>query len=262
MTLMRRTAIMFALVLAGVALLGCGKGPYTGSTATIGAIATDGGHGSHRGAGSPTRAQALAFARAVNLTAADVPGFTRSHKQNSESAAERRLQAQLRSCAGAAGTSALRRSRGAVAEMSSPNFELHRGIIALTVSSEVTVAHTAAAAAATLAAVRNPRLRVCFSRYLSALLKSQHYPGATVVGVSIASGTPPAPGTTGGFGWRVTATLAIRTIHISFYFDILGFVEGPTQVTLTSSGTVRPFPAQAQEQLYRQLLTRARAHRL
>jgi hypothetical protein len=258
---MRRTAITFALLLAGVALLGCGKGPYTGSTATI-AAAARGDRGSHRDGHSPTRAQARAFARAVNLTAADVPGFTRSHKQNSESAAERRLQSRLRSCAGAAGTSALRRSRGALAEMSSPDFELHRGILALTVSSEVTVAHTAAAAAATLAAVRNPRLRACFSRYLSSLLKSQHYPGATVVGVSIASGTPPAPGTTGGFGWRVTATLAIRTIHISFYFDILGFVEGPSQVTLTSSGTVRPFPAKAQEQLYGQLLTRARAHRL
>jgi hypothetical protein len=262
MALMRRTAIMFALVLAGVPLSACGKGPYTGSTATTGAGATHGGHNTHRGGRSPTQAQALAFAHAVNLTAADVPGFTRSHKQNSESAAERRLQSQLRSCAGAVGTSALGRSHGTLAEASSPDFELHRGILALTVSSEVTVAHTSAAAAATLAAVRNPRLRACFSRYLSSLLKSQHYPGATVIGVSIASGTPPAPGTTGGFGWRVTATLAIRTIHISFYFDILGFVEGPSQVTLTSSGTVRPFPARAQEQLYSELLTRARSHKL
>ncbi len=255
---MRSAAILLALILPCALLVGCGKGDYTGATATTStAHAAKAPHGH-----SPTQAQALAFAQFVNLTAADVPGFTRSHKQKSESATERRLQQQLRSCGGAAGARALQSTRGTLAEASSPNFELHRGILALTVSSEVSVAHTSAQAAATLAAIRSPRLRACFSHYLSSLLKSQHYSGATVVGVSIASGSPPAPGTTGGFGWRVTATLAIRGIHVSFYFDILGFIDGAAQVTLDSSGTVRPFPARAQEQLYSELLTRARAHRL
>ena len=260
---MRRTAILLALVLAGAALSACGKGAYTGaSSPTATAAHGDNDHHAHHGR-SPTRAQALAFAHAVNLTAADVPGFAPAHKPEHESAAERRLQRQLRSCGGAVGARPLQHSRGALAEVSSPDFELKRGILALSVSSEVTVAHTSAEAAATLAAIRSPRVRACFSRYLSALLKSQqHSPGETVLGVSIASGTPPAPGTTGGFGWRVTARLAIRAIPISLYFDILGFVEGPAQVTLTSSGTVRAFPARAQEQLYSQLLTRARSHRL
>jgi hypothetical protein len=258
MALMRRAAILLALLPACAPLSACGKGDYTGATVT-----TSTAHAAKAPrANSPTNAQALAFAHAVNLTAADVPGFTPSHKQNSESAAERRLQQQLRDCGGAAGERALQHSRGTLAEASSPDFELHRGVLALTVSSEVSVSHTSAEAAATLAAIRSPRLRACFSRYLSSLLKSQHYSGATVVGVSIASGSPPAPGTTGGFGWRVTATLAIRGIHVSFYFDILGFIDGPAQVTLDSSGTVRPFPARAQEQLYSQLLARARAHSL
>jgi hypothetical protein len=262
MACMRRTAILLALVSSCAVLSACGKGAYTGAgvpTAITGATAT---HGAAPHGHSSTRARALAFAHAVNLTAADVPGFTISHKHEHESAAERRLQQQLRNCGGAAGASAPRHSQGTLAEVSSPDFELKRGILALSVSSEVTVEHTSAQAAATLAAIRSPRVRACFSRYLSALLKSQPHPGATVLGVSIASGTPPAPGTTGGFAWRVTATLAVRTIHISFYLDILGFVDGPAQVTLTSSGTVRPFPARAQEQLYSELLTRARAHRL
>jgi hypothetical protein len=268
MPLMRRTAPPLALVLACALLSACGKGAYTGaasssSSSAGGSSAHSATHGDKAGRGSPpSRARALAFARAVNLTAADVPGFTPSHKPNGESPAERRLQQQLRSCGGAAGAGALKRSQGALVEASSPDFELHRSVLALSVSSEVAVAHTSAQAAATLAAIRNPRLRACFSRYLSSLLKSQHYPGAQVLGVSIAAGTPPAPGTAGGFAWRVTATLAIRTIHISFYFDILGFIDGPAQVTLTSSGTVRPFPARAQEQLYSQLLARARAQKL
>jgi hypothetical protein len=260
MALMRRTAILLGLVLSCALLSACGKGAYTGAASTAGATATHGAKAPHHR--SPTHAQALAFARVVNLTATDVPGFTPSHKHNGESPAERRLQQQLRSCGGAVGARALRHSRGTLAEASSPDFELHRGVLALTVSSEVSVAHTSAEAAATLAAIRSPRLRACFSRYMSSLLKSQHYPGATVLGVSIASGAPPAPGTTGGFGWRVTATLAIRGIHISFYFDILGFIDGPAQVTLDSSGTVQPFPSKAQEQLYSQLLARARSHRL
>jgi hypothetical protein len=261
MARMRRTAILLALVPSCALLSACGKGAYTGNASTAGATSTHGAKAPH--GRSPTHARALAFARAVNLTAADVPGFTPTHKQNGESAAERRLQRQFRNCGGAAGGRALQRSPGALVEASSPHFELKRGILALSVSSEVSVAHTSAEAEASLAAIRSPRVRACFSRYLSSLLKAeQHAPGETVVGVSIASGTPPAHGTTGGFGWRVTATLAIRGIHISLYFDILGFVDGPSQVTLTSSGTVRPFPAKAQEQLYSELLTRARARRL
>jgi len=261
MALMRRAAILLALILPCALLAACGKGDYTGAASTTtDATAT---HGDAHHAGSPTHAQALAFAHVVNLTAADVPGFTASHKPEHESATERRLQQQLRSCGGAAGARALQHSQGTLVEASSPHFELKRGILALGVSSEVNVAHTSAEADGVLAATRSPRVRACFSHYLSSLLKAeQHAPGETVVGVSIASGTPPARGTTGGFGWQVTATLAIRGIHISLYFDILGFVDGPSQVTLTSSGTVRPFPARAQEQLYSELLTRARAHRL
>jgi hypothetical protein len=262
---MRRTAILLALVLAGALLSACGKGAYAGaaSTASTGVTATHGAHAPAHHGSSPTHAQALAFAHAVNLTAEDVPGFTSSPKPEHESATERRLQQQLSGCGGAAGARALGHSQGALVEASSPYFQLKRGILALSVSSEVSVAHTAAEADAALAAIRSPRVRACLSRYLSSLLKSeQQAPGETVVGVSIASGTPPAPGTTGGFGWRVTATLAIRGIHVSLYFDVLGFVDGPSQVTLESSGTVRPFPARAQEQLYSQLLTRARSHRL
>jgi len=254
---MRRTAILLALVLSGATLLAaCGKG---GSASTASRSPAAGFPHTATTRGSPTRAQALAWAHAVNLTAADVPGFTATPKEHSETASERRLKPELVSCAGARGSRALLRSQSTLAEAGSPDFELHHGILDLTVSSEVSVDKTDAEAAATLTAVHSARLRACFTRYLSQLLKSQRYGGA-VTGVSIASGTPPASGTTGGFGWRVTATFSIHGIRLSFYLDILGFVYGPAQVTLTSSGTVRPFPASAQEELFSTLLTRARAH--
>jgi hypothetical protein len=257
---MRRTAILLVLVLSCALLGACGKSDYAStapaSSSAPAATATQGATTSRRPA--PTHAQALAFASAVNLTAADVPGFTATSSQHGESAAERRLAQQLRSCLGTRGSQALG-SQGAVLEAGSPHFDVHRGILSVSVSSEVTVARDAAQAAGVLSAMRNPRVRACVSRYVEALLKSQRLGGATVAGVSIASGTPPAPGTTGGFGWRVTATLAYRGIRLSFYMDILGFVDGNAQVTLFSSSVLRPFPASAQEDLFSKLLSRARA---
>jgi hypothetical protein len=80
--------------------------------------------------------------------------------------------------------------------------------------------------------------------------------------VTIQSGTPPAPGTSGGFGWRVTASFEVRGIKLPIYLDFLGFVEGPSEVTLLSSGLLRPFPAAVQQHLFALLLARAKAHRL
>ena len=43
------------------------------------------------------------------------------------------------------------------------------------------------------------------------------------------------------------------------YLDVLGFIYGTAEVRLLSTGLVSPFPAGAQERLYRELVTRARA---
>lgn len=201
----------------------------------------------------PTASQAVAFARAVNLTAADVPGFTASSADEAETAQEQRLQRRLRACVGPAGFAA-----GLAAERSPP-FKLNRDILELGVSSEVTVARSLALAAGELAAIRGGHIRACFSRYLTLLLESHDYRGVQLSPVSIASGTPPAPGATGSFGWRITAAFTVDRLRLSLYVDILGFVLGPARVTLVSSGAVRPFPAEIQQRLYSLLLARASA---
>jgi hypothetical protein len=206
-----------------------------------------------RSSGAPTPAQAVAFARAVNLRAADVPGFTVSSRQEGETEQERVLQRRLRTCAGPA------RFGGGLVEQQSPAFKLKRDILDLGVSSEVAVARTRALAARELAAIRGGRVRECFSRYLDLLLAGQHSRRTRVSPVSIASGTPPAPGADGSFGWRITATFSIDRLRLSLYVDILGFVRGPARVTLVSSGALRPFPAVAQQRLYSLLLARASA---
>jgi hypothetical protein len=249
---MRRKTILLALAIACVLFSSCGKGGHAPSSGHAAAPSS-----APARSAAPTRQRALAFASAVNLTSADVPGFTASeHHQRSNSARERRLEKQMLRCAGIA------RSAHGVAEQSSKSFQLKRAILDLSVSSEVSVQSSAAEASRGLAAIRSPHVRACFSRYLSKIFRGQRVRGATLGRVTVQSGTPPAPGTSGGFGWRVTASFEVRGIKLPIYLDFLGFVEGPSEVTLLSSGLLRPFPAAVQQHLFALLLARAKAHRL
>jgi hypothetical protein len=209
-----------------------------------------------------TRARAIAFARAVNLTPADVPGFKAKPKDQHEpkTPAEKRIERELARCT--AGTFS---SSGGLAEEGSKEFKLEHGILHFSVNSEVSVAQTPAIAAKQLAEIRGSRVRGCLSHYLELLFKTQILKeqssraiiGPNSISLSVSHGTPPAPGATGGYWWRITATIALHGVKLHYYIDILGFVYGPAEVSLSSSGALRPFPASIQEHLYLLLLKRA-----
>jgi hypothetical protein len=257
---MRRTAVTIALLATGALLGACGRSnPTAVSTVTVQA-ATTGSRTGTTGApptgaeASQAKKRALAFARAVNLTAADVPGFKASPEQHHQTAVEKQRERELASCAGGAvGASA------GLASVSSPDFKLERDVLDLSVSSEVSVAQTPALATKALAAIRGTHFRECLSRYLNLLFHTQSRGGTTVGPISIVEGTPPAPGATGSFGWRITATIDARGVKLPFYQDMLGFVDGPAEVSLVSSGALRPFPAAIEQQLFLLLLKRAKS---
>jgi hypothetical protein len=258
---MRRTFILPVLVIVGALLASCGKGSLTVTDGRAKAAHAGGSPGSTSPGGpaggqAPSRQRALAFAHAVNLTSTDVPGFAASEKHDSSSESEKQLERQMLRCAGLSG------SGKAIAEEGSKSFRLKRQIIDLSVSSEVAVESSAAQAQKGLAAIRSSHVRGCFSRYLTQIFKSQKVTGASPGPVTIQSGTPPAPGMSGSFGWRVTATFLVRGIKVPIYLDFLGFVDGPSEVTLLSSGLLQPFPAAAQQHLFSLLLSRARSHEL
>jgi hypothetical protein len=214
-----------------------------------------------RAPGKPlSRPAAIAYAHAVNLTAADLPGFKVSSDHEPTTAGEKRLEQEMLACAGPVAPATTAGAGDSLADVGSKGFEFRRGIVELTVSSEVAVSSTPAVAAGELTAIRSAHVRECFSHYLNLLFKSQRHAGASVGRVSIESGTPPAPGTAGGFGWRITARLMVGGIELPLYMDVLGFVDGPARVTLFSSAALRPFPADAQQRLFELLLERARAH--
>jgi hypothetical protein len=270
---MPRTPTLLLLVLGSLALASCGKG---GSTTVVTVQAPGASTSDSNGAGTgkpPTppaktraRERALAFARAVNLTAEDVPGFSARAKHDSSSAREKRLEREMIRCAGAAGLAGAeaRASDGgkSLAEESSKDFELKHGVIAFGVSSQVSVQSSAAEARQGLQAIRSAHVRACFSHYLQLIFQGQRVKGATAGPVSIQAGIPPAPGTAGGFGWRITASFIVRGIKVPIYLDFLGFVDGPAEVTLLSSGLLRPFPAEVQQHLFSLLLARAKQHAL
>ena len=207
------------------------------------------------GAGPLSQTRARAYARSVNLTGADVPGFTvaSAAEHERETTSEKQLERAMLRCVGALG------SGGAVAEMRSKEFQRQGGPRQQTVQSEVTVARSASLAATELGAIRSRHARGCLGHYLQLLLQGKRFHGARIGPVSIQQGTPPAPGTSGGFGWRISAVVGARGISLPFYIDILGFVYGPAEVSLFSSGVPEPFPAAAQQRLFNLLLRRARS---
>ncbi len=240
---MHRAIITLICTVGGCLLASCGSGAHVAAHTSPAFKA-------------PAAQRALAFARAVNLTSADVPGFTASAKHQHDSPREKALERQMLRCAGVAGPAK------AVFAEGSKDFELKHAILDFSVSSEVSVQPGTTQADKGLSAIRGARARGCFSRYLEQSFSAQRIKGATLGPVSIQSGTPPAPGTSGSFGWRVTATFVLRGASIPIYLDFLGFTVGPSEVTLLSTGLLRPFPAAVQQQLFTTLLSRAKAHRL
>lgn len=254
---LRSGAAASLLSLAAASLLAAcgGHGPFTTSSSTP-------KPGAERGSGTGsthalTRAQAQRLVAAVNLTAADLPGFTLSREAREHATeAERRLEGELLRCIGMGG---LAGAAQPVAHGSSGDFH-HRGAgYDVGVSSEISVSSGPGAGAADLRRLRSSRARGCLGHFLVELFKGRRYGGATVARVSITQGSPPAAGTTGGFGWRITATIDSRGIRLPYYMDILGFLYGPAEVTLLSTGLPVPLPAAIQERLFAVLLMRATA---
>jgi hypothetical protein len=209
-------------------------------------------------AGPGVTSRERAFAQAVNLTRNDVPGFALSSEQRErETPAEQRLQRRLDTCLGGGAG-----KFGGGFEAGSGQFRHQAGLVDVTVSSAVSFFGTAALAGREVALLRSGHSAECLTAYLDARYGGRRL-GAVVIGrITVQQGTPPAPGTSGGFAWRINAPLRIRGISVPFYLDMLGFVYRQAEVRLVSSSVIAPFPAAAQETLYRLLLTRATAQHL
>lgn len=209
------------------------------------------------GAGQPTKSsqnaatldaqEAQKFAEAVNLTASDAPGYTVEKPATEkhafkESAAEKQF---IRCIGGIAPSRTL-------AEYSSATFRRQIGPAFEQVSSSVSAMPTVAMADEDLAAIRRMKAS-CITKAFDGRIKPT-LRGERIAPFKFARVTV---GTPGAFGFTVATTVSVAGRSAPFRIDVLGFVAGSTEVSLsTLAMSLSPDPA-AEARLFRDLMIRA-----
>lgn len=245
--LVRRLLVILSILALSIAMSACGASSRPRSAAASATIAAY---------TAPTRAQATAFARAINLTSADVPGFKQSKPEHEHTtAAEKRLENAMLRCVHPESTQA-------IVELSSQEFKRESNAGAESVKSEVAVTSSSTMATKELAVIRSSHARYCMARMLDALFKGKNFSGGHIGPVSITAGTAPASSLGGSFAWQISVTLTFHQIRLPMYIEIIGFVDGPAEVSLFTSSFPRPFDTAAEARLFALLQRRAQANPL
>jgi hypothetical protein len=207
---------------------------------------------------SITKVQAVAYARAVNLRAGDVPAMAVTGPGKSEGIRQRRSSGALARCAGIV-------SQGQqFVDISSPTFIGGRALEQEQISSGVSVLSSAAVAALEFAAIRSARGRACITSFAERELSSESRGLLHYVRLVAAPLRAPLAGIDASFGLRLTVILAApRGGHRFYlYLDFLGFRDGPAEISLNASGFSHPVSSATERRLLSTLYARARAHKL
>jgi hypothetical protein len=200
-----------------------------------------------------TKTEAVAYARAVNLAAGDVPGWKDLGLAPEPEPATNTSDPQFARCTGG-------KPIRYVAQVESPQFVLGTfGVRAELVASKITVAPTSSLAARGMAVLRTAR-GPCFKR----LIRAEPGGGRVRLRLDRVSWSPlrQLP-VANRFEVRIAWTaFGLRRSPLRFYIDVLGFAYGPAQVFLIVQGSGLPVPATTADRLVSVLYSRATAHRL
>jgi hypothetical protein len=229
-----------SLVLAAIAMLLAGCGSSTHASSISAPV----------GADKPiANAQAVAYAHAVNLKPADLPGMSVQSPEGG--ASPEPLGGEGARCAGAVNPDLM------VANIRSANFS---GAAHELIRSEVIVWPSEALAMRDNVVARSQRALLCLRRLFSREIARKsgakfHVGRVSVMRLALLPGVP------GSFGVRVeTSILGAHTV--SDYFDAVSFMYGRSAVTLYATGILRPVPAATERRLLSLLHTRAQANKL
>lgn len=232
-SLMHRTIVaMLAIAATAMLAAGCGGSSSAGSaTAPI------------------TQARATAYAKAVNLKLADLPGMSVQSPEGDAPAGP--LGGEAARCSGAVNPALM------VARIRSANFS---GAAHELIRSTVIVWPSVALATRDQVVGRSQRALLCAQRLFSREL-AQRIGVKLHVGQVRVSRRAPLPGVPGSFGVRIeTPILGAHTG--SDYVDAVAFVYGRSAVTLYATGVQRPVSEATERRLLALLYTRAEAHKL
>lgn len=241
-----RIAAIWIVLGAAVTLVGgCGGSSSASST----------------GESAPLSHRAVAYATAVNLRAADVPGLAASRvrlKNTRHGGLD-----PVEGCDGGGGQK--------VTGIISPRFFAsldHGGVLTLlpleAVQSTVFPAVSPVIASRALQAVVSTRGRACLKQSQgSAESQAEHGPREPVF-TQIEVSAPPSPlRNVRVYGLRTTAKSDFGTTGRSNYYeDFFAFMVGSSVITLNATGDPHPFPAGTERRLLSLLYSRAEAHKL
>jgi len=208
---------------------------------------------------APLSARIADYARAVNMSASDVPGL----RQTAAEAPEPPPTAQAAAFARCDGESspALR-----VAAIASAEFSEGQAANRRSLHSVVEVLPSPAVAERNLAAFQGKLGASCYVRFVEAA--NRRRPGALRYGHTRMSPLPnPLAGEVPSFARRVTNILhgtgaGGRPIAITVYHDTYAFVQGSAEVALLASGSSSPVSLAAEQRLIELLYSRATVHHL
>jgi hypothetical protein len=208
--------------------------------------------------GPITKAQALAYARAVNLQPADMPGFTNIGRE-AEAPAPGRYGLKYTRCRG--GIDPARR----IASISSAEFSTGPAFYTKVMKSTVEVWPTPTLVAIDSSTTHSPRGRACLVRYLHAAHEhiNRARKGRMQIGPFTISIVPnPLPGVSHSFLTAINETRLLRSgaVRAHIYRDIFGFISGAAEVELEAVGFGHPVPTSTEEKALLLLLDRARAN--
>jgi hypothetical protein len=240
---------MLAFAGAGALAAGCGSGGGASAKSAF------------FGAGSPfTKAQAVAYANAVNVRAADVPRLQAArHKPRAETTAGP-FGAAIDGCE----SQAIR--AGVVFGISSQRF-VHLSPPLESVGSGVYYFKSDALAREYLAAAHSPRFAACVTAAASNEPKTMTREGSKVAepmfsDARLSTFPVSLPGVQ-AYGLRLTAHSPLGGPGgPESYTDFLSFVKGDAVITLTAIGKTHPFPAATERRTLARLYRRAHAHSL
>lgn len=275
---MHSPRIVSVLLVASAALLaGCGGSSSSPPSSSVGEAPSTPAPAAPSGVSpnAPPRAQYGAFANAVNLRPADLPGFTpnpKGAKQSKTGNAAFENESQYNACF------AVQKTLKPVFKADSDAFKSGQVLRFEQASSTTRVMSSVAATRAEIArtrrAIESPSARRCLSRIFDGLGTNgravQH--GArtvrTTVGnlrlapLDVASATR---GTDGGVGLSISVTVTYTLTQAghsaifptTLYADELMFGVGRASVSLGSLGLNELFPAELEAHLFTQLIGRA-----
>jgi hypothetical protein len=180
---------------------------------------------------SMTKTDAVAIARAINLTPGDMPGFSASPP--TPNTGDGRFGARFDRCAGTVPTSK------ATADVSSEGFERATQAGYDAVSSEVSVMPASALARKDLKAVGTKRARKCMAAAFSGQKASG---GVKIVSAKVTSLPAPAAN---GVAIRIKMRVSAQGVTVPMYTDILILRRGPVEAAIGwTSGPLPPVRAE------------------